>query len=383
MKSFQELSYLYKTFRDWQNATVSCFKTSPDFIPYKLKEGKLNDKIPFWQILAVAKRILLKSKEKLDNDYSTSPNRFQVIETEIENIYSKISNNTYTCLHNNQEISYDLDILRLDITEGVINIDDNRLILVSYFFALEEFWNYIHLKNPIYNQLRTTILNHKFPSNLRFPANKNISENIKDRIMIELIILNNNSSHRTIIKQLKLYRDTLSSIDQEFYTEEILETLNTVNEASLISEDVCKKIESTFSQKNVNTLLPKSRINISYQWLLTENQLNELYYKLIENGFIDKETTQSNFKKAFSQSPLIDLIIIRWTSSSALLTYFIDNLHEQGFIKREQYVWKIASSCFSNAKNLKQKKDQYLNSKSGSPRSSQIIDTILNSFTIT
>ena len=72
-------------------------------------------------------------------------------------------------------------------------------------------------------------------------------------------------------------------------------------------------------------------------------------------------------EKLITQNPL------RWLGTNALCAYFVDCYFSKS---NPNNYWKIGEALF-NAKNLRQSKDGYENSKNGVPRNSAIIDEIL------
>ena len=111
---------------------------------------------------------------------------------------------------------------------------------------------------------------------------------------------------------------------------------------------------------------------------LNKEQLGDLYERLIEGGYIKKETEKKLFVWLFGgdiePQPFTP---IKWEKNKTLLVYLIDNLCYEEAVNFE--FWKNAQMIFE-VKHMAQSKHNYLKTKNthGKPRGHNEIDSIIS-----
>ena len=111
---------------------------------------------------------------------------------------------------------------------------------------------------------------------------------------------------------------------------------------------------------------------------LNKEQLGDLYERLIEGGYIKKETEKKLFVWLFGGNiepqPFTP---IKWEKNKTLLVYLIDNLCYEEAVNFE--FWKNAQMIFE-VKHMAQRKHNYLKTKNthGKPRGHNEIDSIIS-----
>ena len=111
---------------------------------------------------------------------------------------------------------------------------------------------------------------------------------------------------------------------------------------------------------------------------LNKKQLGDLYERLIEGGYIKKETEKKLFVWLFGgdiePQPFTP---IKWEKNKTLLVYLIDNLCYEEAVNFE--FWKNAQMIFE-VKHMAQRKHNYLKTKNthGKPRGHNEIDSIIS-----
>lgn len=112
---------------------------------------------------------------------------------------------------------------------------------------------------------------------------------------------------------------------------------------------------------------------------LTVNQIERLYHKLIEGGFIGSDTDENEFLWAFGvNKKSFDSIHIDWLKSQTLAVYFIDTLFTFNFLLNYDKMWAVGSRIFG-FKNMAQTKQNYISTnRSNKPKGFESIDEIID-----
>jgi len=130
------------------------------------------------------------------------------------------------------------------------------------------------------------------------------------------------------------------------------------------------------------TLEKPDRIVLKYlAWAGTDEQLNLLYFGLLEEGIIDQKTDFQDFSGAFSNDPS-KCTPVQWRATNRVIAYFFDQLCKRDLICRE---WQAA---IENTKKFINKNEKVLRagdlasplnhiSWAGNPNGSETIDSIL------
>ncbi|MBF9251741.1 hypothetical protein I2I11_00395 [Pontibacter sp. 172403-2] len=188
---------------------------------------------------------------------------------------------------------------------------------------------------------------------------------------------------QTIEKEISAYQKVINSV----IANEFLEELFTFREhmGNLLRKS--KEVELTAYTLQENTNIesndvsvqktPKSK-SISYVWQGKPEEIDTLYSQLIKDGYLPASTDAENFKALFTGKTLSSIEPLQWLKNKNLLAYLIDELYDIGKMPSDTNYWSIAEACFTDIKNLKQIKINYLNNKNQSkPKGFEKIDTIL------
>ncbi len=117
---------------------------------------------------------------------------------------------------------------------------------------------------------------------------------------------------------------------------------------------------------------------ISYVWQGNPEGIETLYSQLIIGGYLPASTRIENFKALFAGKQLNSITPLQWLKQKNLLVYLIDELYNMNKLPADTNYWSIAEACFTDTKNLKQIKINYLNNKNQSkPKGFEKIDIIL------
>jgi hypothetical protein len=122
--------------------------------------------------------------------------------------------------------------------------------------------------------------------------------------------------------------------------------------------------------------------NTSYKWQSNpDKELKNLYQCLKVSQLIHASTTLDQFKAVFEAKPLMEIQPIDWIGGKSLLAYFVDCIYNNKLIHFNTNQWSVARNCFTNAKDLAQSKDRYLDNKNlkhpGKPKNHNLIDEAL------
>ena len=130
--------------------------------------------------------------------------------------------------------------------------------------------------------------------------------------------------------------------------------------------------------RTLNNRHPKNKEN-QYEWLHTQERLEQLYYKLLQSTFIGPETSLDVFKTTLNGGILTDIKPIKLHMSNTLIVYLFDELDNKGFLKYQSNKNNICIESITGINNVAQSRDNTHNSKSGKPKGFEKIDEILNS----
>ena len=122
---------------------------------------------------------------------------------------------------------------------------------------------------------------------------------------------------------------------------------------------------------------PKSEYPV-FWWLLSQERLGQLYFKLCQNGLLDAETSLDAFKTTLNGGILADLQPINLLCTNTLKVYLFDQLDIKGFISIRATMKNKTIEKICGIKNVAQTRDNKNKSKGGEPRGHQQIDDILN-----
>lgn len=128
-----------------------------------------------------------------------------------------------------------------------------------------------------------------------------------------------------------------------------------------------------------DTIVPLAQKYV-FNTTLTKSQIETMYQKLLDGGFIDSLTDKEEFLWSFGIAIKgFDSSNIVWKKSQSLAVYFIDTLFTFGFLINYEKVWAIGGRIFG-MKNMAQTKQNYIsNNSSGKPKGYESIDEIINS----
>lgn len=116
---------------------------------------------------------------------------------------------------------------------------------------------------------------------------------------------------------------------------------------------------------------------ISYRWQGPPESVDILFNLLIQGGYIPNTTEIDNFRALFAGKPLKKIKPLKWLQNTNLLAYLIDMLYDNNMFPDDTNYWSIAEACFTDTKNLKQLKSNYLDNKAGKPKGFRQIDSII------
>jgi hypothetical protein len=117
-----------------------------------------------------------------------------------------------------------------------------------------------------------------------------------------------------------------------------------------------------------------------FQTKLSETQIEKMYQKLLDGGFIDSITDKNEFLWSFGVDKKgFDSSLIVWLKSQTLAVYFIDTLYSFSFLINYEKMWVIGGNIFG-FKNMAQTKQNYISTnKSNKPKGYESIDEIIDS----
>jgi len=189
-------------------------------------------------------------------------------------------------------------------------------------------------------------------------------------------------------KLIEIHKDFIKDLDLNNYWQP-LNRLNmgymgdlTYNDTLKISYAIAqtntyfdlKEIEN----KTANTKEPDST-PLQFKINLNNKQLQVIYKNLVSNGFLQKDTTESDLKAFIyilgGNSDKTNFKYLEWKSTKSLLAYFVDKLCSKNKkYSDERTSWKWAENCFQQT-NLRGARNDY--DRYEKPKGSKVIDTIL------
>jgi hypothetical protein len=137
------------------------------------------------------------------------------------------------------------------------------------------------------------------------------------------------------------------------------------------------EIEHTSKQNAGNKKPNKSTNKTTYQWQGNEDELPELYKKLKDGNFIDKETNLKDFTAIFTGKPIESINPIKW-NNNRLLAYFLETLfsgQDWQSIAEHGKLFKSIKGKLLNRNDLSKAKKDYLDY--GLPKGYEKINQIL------
>ena len=139
-------------------------------------------------------------------------------------------------------------------------------------------------------------------------------------------------------------------------------------------EEAYNKVKELIKECKEKATEERQRLKTTF----SQTQLGDLYERLIEDGYIKKETEKKLFVWLFGgdiePQPFTP---IKWEKNKTLLVYLIDNLCYEEAVNFE--FWKNAQMIFE-VKHMAQRKHNYLKTKNthGKPRGHNEIDSIIS-----
>ena len=116
---------------------------------------------------------------------------------------------------------------------------------------------------------------------------------------------------------------------------------------------------------------------LGFQWQPNIKRLSKLFLALQTNTIIHKEIHYDSFKKALNGIIYTDIVPINFICSNSLVVYLFDQLQKHKFINGKMANSNKLTEQTTGIENVAQIRYNYENTKSGKPRNSDVIDSIL------
>ena len=116
---------------------------------------------------------------------------------------------------------------------------------------------------------------------------------------------------------------------------------------------------------------------LGFQWQPNIKRLSKLFLALQTNTIIHKEIHYDSFKKALNGIVYTDIVPINFICSNSLVVYLFDQLQKHKFINGKMANSNKLTEQTTGIENVAQIRYNYENTKSGKPRNSDVVDSIL------
>ena len=116
---------------------------------------------------------------------------------------------------------------------------------------------------------------------------------------------------------------------------------------------------------------------LGFQWQPNIKRLSKLFLELQRNTLIDKESDYESFKSALNGIILTEIEPIKFICSQALVIYLFDQLQKHKFINGKMANSNKLIEHTTGIENVAQTRYNTEITKTGKPRQSDLIDTIL------
>ena len=116
---------------------------------------------------------------------------------------------------------------------------------------------------------------------------------------------------------------------------------------------------------------------LGFQWQPNIKRLSKLFLELQRNTLIDKESDYESFKNALNGIILTEIEPIKFICSQALVIYLFDQLQKHKFINGKMGNTNKLIEHTTGIENVAQTRYNTEITKTGKPRQSDLIDTIL------
>ena len=116
---------------------------------------------------------------------------------------------------------------------------------------------------------------------------------------------------------------------------------------------------------------------LGFQWQPNIKRLSKLFLELQRNTLIDKESDYERFKSALNGIILTEIEPIKFICSQALVIYLFDQLQKHKFINGKMANSNKLIEHTTGIENVAQTRYNTEITKTGKPRQSDLIDTIL------
>ena len=116
---------------------------------------------------------------------------------------------------------------------------------------------------------------------------------------------------------------------------------------------------------------------LGFEWQPSIKRLNKLFLALQINTLTHKENHYDSFNKALNRTILTEIEPINFVCSNSLVVYLFDQLQKHKFINGKMANSNKLIEQTTGIENVAQIRYNYKNTKSGKPRNSDLVDSIL------
>ena len=175
-----------------------------------------------------------------------------------------------------------------------------------------------------------------------------------------------NTTSKDVLKtRLKLIKQTPDCTDIMY--ENIIDALKGYLEVSDLGSS-----EAFIDLMNISP----DKKDLTFEWMSGSKHLEGIFNEVKLLALISKESTLKQWKKAFSGGLLTDVEQINFIGTNALVVYMFDKMNEQRLIRYSLKHNKVIE-VITGITSVAQTRDKYLNSKTGLPKGSNDVDSII------